>query len=429
MSSAAARQAIPIRPAAEAFPSLVLQRKCACGASASSLTGECEGCGKRKLGIQRRLAIGATDDPLELEAGRIADQVMAMPTRSTLDKVPLRIQRFSGSSTGREEVAPPSVDEVLSTPGSPLDRPLREDMEQRFGYDFSQVRVHTDAAAQQSARDVNAHAYTVGNDLVFGRDQYAPESRSGRHLLAHELAHMVQQRAGTRGTVQRQGTKVDVSIRAEGECKAPKSIALAAAWGGRMVRTALDWFLYSADDEVNLRILNANLRANFGSDSDATRTAVHDRLAQVSSYLESAQRAGLTFNCLEGSDPVCGKHVAEAGPGAARIKLCPSWFSEFDDYGINYGGYSLIHECAHIAGAVEKNEVYQSKIYGGLSAEECLKPRAVGSNPLNNADNYGWFVSCLALPSGTEVYTGLTIEGHSTPPGKKRQQPTPKVSE
>src|SRR5262249_51867263 len=106
---------------------------------------------------------------------------------------PPRIRRFSGQSSSRTGAAPASVDRALASPGTPLEPALRQDMEQRFGRDFSWVRVHSGAAAEQSARDVNAHAYTVGYDIAFGAGQYAPATRDGRRLLAHELAHVVQQ--------------------------------------------------------------------------------------------------------------------------------------------------------------------------------------------------------------------------------------------
>jgi hypothetical protein len=84
---------------------------------------------------------------------------------------------------------------------------LRQDMEQGFGHDFSQVRVHADAIADQSARDVNAHAYTAGHDIVFRAGQFAPGRSTGRRLIAHELTHFVQQSGGERlpPHVQRQG--------------------------------------------------------------------------------------------------------------------------------------------------------------------------------------------------------------------------------
>jgi hypothetical protein len=77
----------------------------------------------------------------------------------------------------------------------PLTLALRQDMEQRFGHDFSRVQVHSGVAAEQSARDVNAYAYTVGHKIVFGAGRYAPATQEGRRLIAHELTHVVQQSA------------------------------------------------------------------------------------------------------------------------------------------------------------------------------------------------------------------------------------------
>lgn len=95
----------------------------------------------------------------------------------------------------RDHEAPPIVHDVLSDHGRPLDAGTRSDMEQRFGHDFARVRVHTGTRAAESARAVSALAYTVGQHVVFGANQFAPTTTDGRHLLAHELAHTVQQRA------------------------------------------------------------------------------------------------------------------------------------------------------------------------------------------------------------------------------------------
>jgi hypothetical protein len=115
----------------------------------------------------------------------------------------LRLQRLAGNSgvsallTDREADDQPSpVREVVGSGGDALDDATREDMEARLGHDFGDVRVHTDSRATESARSVNAHAYTVGNDIVFQRDRYAPGSDEGRKMLAHELTHVVQQRSG-----------------------------------------------------------------------------------------------------------------------------------------------------------------------------------------------------------------------------------------
>lgn len=174
----------------------VLQRKCACGQHTPG-GGQCAACvdqEKLKQPLQAKLQIGAANDRYEQEADRVADQVMAMTGHSVVSAAPPRIQRLTGQSTGQPgAVAPASVDRVLASPGRPLESSLRQDMGQRFGYDFSQVRVHSGSAAEQSARDISARAYTVGRNVVFGAGQFAPKARAGQHLLAHELTHVVQQ--------------------------------------------------------------------------------------------------------------------------------------------------------------------------------------------------------------------------------------------
>jgi Domain of unknown function (DUF4157) len=88
------------------------------------------------------------------------------------------------------------VHDVLASGGATLEPAVRAEMEGRFGQDFGDVRVHTDRAAHDSAKSINAQAYTVGSDIVFQRDKYDPASAPGKHMLAHELTHVVQQRNG-----------------------------------------------------------------------------------------------------------------------------------------------------------------------------------------------------------------------------------------
>jgi hypothetical protein len=130
---------------------LALQRTCACGGTPGP-DGECAGCKSKRLALQR-----------------LAKRESAPPT------------------------APSLVTDTLRSRGRPLDDGARGFMEGRFRHDFSRVRVHTDARAAESARAVDAHAYTVGPNVVFGAGQYAPETASGRRLLAHELTHVLQQ--------------------------------------------------------------------------------------------------------------------------------------------------------------------------------------------------------------------------------------------
>lgn len=103
-----------------------------------------------------------------------------------------RLQRRAGGPG--PGVAPPIVHNVLRSAGRPIEPGVRGQMEARFGHDFSRVRVHTDAPAAESARSVSALAYTVGSNVVFGSNRYAPGTAAGADLLAHELTHVVQQR-------------------------------------------------------------------------------------------------------------------------------------------------------------------------------------------------------------------------------------------
>ena len=107
----------------------------------------------------------------------------------------MQTKRIGSNNLGRGSV-PAIVDEVLRLPGKSLDPQTRANMETRFGYDFSNVRVHTNERAAQSAQAVNALAYTVGDNIVFDAGQYTPFSFGGQKLLAHELAHVVQQGGG-----------------------------------------------------------------------------------------------------------------------------------------------------------------------------------------------------------------------------------------
>jgi hypothetical protein len=114
------------------------------------------------------------------------------------------LQRRAASTSPVAGPAPPVVHEVLGSSGQPLDRTTRSFMESRFGADFSGVRVHADARAGRSADAVNALAYTVGSNVVFARGQYRPHESSGQRLLAHELAHVVQQGGRPGAAVRRQ---------------------------------------------------------------------------------------------------------------------------------------------------------------------------------------------------------------------------------
>jgi Domain of unknown function (DUF4157) len=103
------------------------------------------------------------------------------------------LQRSPSEASAGPALAPPIVRDVLASPGRPLEPATRASMERSLGHDFGSVRIHTSARAAESARAVHARAYTVGSDVVFADGRYAPGTSDGRRLLAHELAHVVQQ--------------------------------------------------------------------------------------------------------------------------------------------------------------------------------------------------------------------------------------------
>ncbi len=158
---------------------------------------------KQRLGLQTKFKINEVGDSYEREADRVADQVLATAAHHDISGAPPRIQCLSEQSHGQVDAAPASVDQALAGPGRSLQLALQQDMEECFGYDFSNVRVHTGAVAEQSAQDVNANAYTVGHNIVFDTGRFAPETHAGRSLLAHELTHVVHQAGRGVPTIQR----------------------------------------------------------------------------------------------------------------------------------------------------------------------------------------------------------------------------------
>lgn len=164
----------------------------------------------RSSGIQTKLTVGPPDDAYEREADRVAAEVMRMPdprAAMPVQRAPVAVRRLCPECDKEEQIrpkcqtcqeggeAPSQVHEVLSTSGVPLDSVHRAYMEPRLGHDFSNVRIHADARAAESADAIGALAYTVGPHIVFAAGRFHPHSTEGRHLLAHELTHVVQQGA------------------------------------------------------------------------------------------------------------------------------------------------------------------------------------------------------------------------------------------
>lgn len=147
--------------------------------------------------LQPSLRVGPTNHPLEREADRVADQM-------TQEASPATLARSATRSPDAIATAPQVALDAATREGRPLDAGLRNLFEPRFGASFEDVRIHEDVEAEKAVDSVGARAYTLGNHLVFGAGEYAPNTARGRHTLAHELTHVVQQAQGLHTRLARQ---------------------------------------------------------------------------------------------------------------------------------------------------------------------------------------------------------------------------------
>jgi cytochrome c2 len=191
--------------------------------------------------VQRKLTIGAVNDPCEIEADRVADQVVGMSEsqvqpqtasqtgalvqrkcaaceeeqiqkKSIGDSVTPIVQRkTAGAESGTASNAITNQINNSKGGGTSMDKSTSSYMESRFGTDFSGIRIHTDNNAIQMSRELNAQAFTVGNDIYFNEGKYNPGDNSGKHLLAHELTHTLQQE-GVQRKVQRQQMDGEIDL-------------------------------------------------------------------------------------------------------------------------------------------------------------------------------------------------------------------------
>jgi Domain of unknown function (DUF4157) len=386
-------------PVTMPMPSGFLQRKCACG-NHKGAGGECAECASKEGGLQRKLTIGASNDPLELEADRVADEVLAASAHLGVSSATPRIQRYTAQPTGDIDAAPTSVDRVLSSAGRPLEPAIQQEMGQSFGHDFSRVRVHTSAQAEQSSRDVNANAYTVGHKVVFGLGQFAPRTQTGRRLLAHELTHVVQQTEANASVIHRspdgdEKNKADdkaatkfVGCSDDQKSKIEEAIKQAEALASRAV--------LALEREYPLGYESNAIRANFGSPGhDQTLTII----ARYKDILSSARSK--TYKCAK-----AGKKVKEGGKivDLCGQAYCPGTeITLFPDFGRAQcpPGPVVLHEAAHNTGAC--SDIDKGRGYPPAAAED-------------NAYSYEYFA--------TDVVAGYK----APPPLKNRDNAVPRVT-
>lgn len=278
--------------------------------------------------------VKAPGDVYEKEADRVAGQILSA---SGLEGPQ------AGSVHGTSDMtAPPAVQEALASSGQPLDPATRGLMESRFGHDFGNVRVHTDGQASESARQIDAAAYTSGSDIVFGAGRYAPETAPGQRLIAHELTHVVQQSgaAAAGQVVQRQPASSTPPVPSL-DLRENMTPTMAAALGSTVVdQFALGSATIPKAGEASLRDAAANIlfflkkypasTVHIAGHTDAVDTEERnltlgeDRAKAVSSFLQNEGGVPADIITTESkgeSSPVVPTKDGAAEPRNRRVSV------------------------------------------------------------------------------------------------------------
>jgi hypothetical protein len=371
-----------------------LQRKCACGGTPGP-SGECEECKRKRLSLQTKLTVNQPRDQYEQEADRVAERVMSGKSVNGLSSL-------GADSAGHRDVtrtAPAIVHEALQTGGQHLDAKTHRLMGQRFGHDFGRVRIHTDAKATESARALHADAYAVGEDVVFAAGRYAPVTNTGQKLLAHELAHVVQQNA-TRlpvGLIQRQQSSQSGGWHPAFPGCSPKQdrrLDFQITFARTRVEQTIDdleEFLTKKPSRVEVMTdTEYGLLRDFGTTEPAYVKRI---IAGFGKILNRLQKGAQNWRCADEvqCQKICGKvPFACAAPGIP-VTFCPPHFAEGD----GYGTMILIHETGHQAG-------FGFHTYDPVAARTKMQSKDIA---ITSADSFASLVDSLTLG-------GPRIPGH-----------------
>lgn len=382
-----------------AAPSWRLQRKCACGAHAGG--GECAECASKR--VQRQAATTSVATP----------------------------------STA-------SVDAVVASSGHPLPGATRQSMEAGFGHDFSQVRVHDDAVAAHSAAALDAAAYTVGSHVVFAGGQYAPDTSSGSHLLAHELAHVVQQRSGSVGSttgedahLEHEADQAALRIHAGEQVgvasQGPRGVMRQQAGRGtnppaprpRAPNATEQRVIEKARAAAAVRIQLAHFKtaglgpsppdrrddlAGIERKQQATQLATRmfdwdppnmDQVDEIVGKMISVLAPGADIKVAGAGDPDCGTRSGYVAGHRVPIVLCPHFFTEGAEEQVR----TMMHESAHVVG-IGKADLGESYCV----VFDCQH----GCGGFDSADSWAQYVHCL---SGAKADKPTAVTGRPPPTG------------
>ena len=351
---------------------------------------------KPPAGVQAKLTANTAGDIYEQEADRVADRIMRMPEpqprracacgggcpRCLADhdgpgRGILQTMR-TGPNDARGAAVPPVVDEVLRSPGQALDPEASHFFGPRFGHDFAGVRVHADAKAGDSARALNARAYTVGRDVVFARGQYQPATTSGRLLLAHELAHVVQQSGADAPRLQAKVVDDDEHLPCRGDAeKDAATLTARENEAAAMAEAAVPALRARPLGETARRLLWEKFRLDYNDPRVRCRFVpeIADRLARIARDIRSVE---ITYLCTPAGEPSkdCSGHWAATRArwphGAYRIDLCANFWRDKPEQAL-----TLLHEWAHY---VFWTRGLRDELPGGFDTAGCYSAFALEVN-------------------------------------------------
>jgi hypothetical protein len=317
--------------------------------------------------------------PLEREADRIADQIASPPTHSATVQPAAHVVRSGSAVSSNTASLPASVDQTISQAGEPLEPAVKHEMEQRFGHDFSHVRVHSNNAAERSTSDVDANAYAVGNHIAFAPGRYTPSTRDGRHLIAHELTHVVQQ-SGVPAGIQRDAKKdadTPPKIVAPRAPTPAQQKVIDTARRAAAVRTQVAMFR-ARGHEGSSRFADARRFAQLKFNwPDPNMDQIGDILSNMGGGLINVE-----VKVAAPGDTECGARSGYVRGHRPPIVLCPAFFSSSAESQIR----TMIHEMAHVVGIGNADAAEQYYVIF-----DCDSPGEFGS-----ADAWANYVNCLS---------------------------------
>jgi hypothetical protein len=341
--------------------------------------------------LQAKLKMGSSNDPFEKEAEKNADKVTGnlkesltnhsgMLSESTVTR---NVDNVSAkSSVGGIEVdsiTEDCINTVKNQTGQPLSNSTQDYFESILGWNFEHVRVHTDSKAAEAADSINAKAFTLGNDIVFGKNQYKTDTMEGTSLLAHELTHVIQQ--GSSQSIQRQ-TKEEVNKPKINYAKAEKSNKKYAGqlkWGNRLEEINKDWSNLWNNGEYNdfayaVALFQTQQGFNKRSVDGVLGPATWDRLRPIGEVIadREADLPDSGFVCTiaseerlkEGYKRATGENLVPKDKRSTFNSILQSIPSEMEDVDEEYRGTGAAGALAYLGKGelVSEEEIWEDRI-------------------------------------------------------------------